>query len=92
MSSNGAIRSLIQAAISAALAFGPMAALIDWAGWDITPAQVTMAVMPVVMGLYWQLGNWAQSNATVKANPALRMLTAIAMGGRTAPSYTPDEG
>lgn len=83
----GIIRSLVQAAVSAALAFGPVAAAIDWAGWDVTPAAVTMAVLPVVMGLYWQIGNTIQSNATLMANPVVRLVVNAAMGGGTPPTY-----
>ena len=63
---NGAIRSLVQAAVSAALAFGPAVAVIGWAGIDVTPAQVTMALMPVVMGLYWSIGNAIHKSGAVR--------------------------
>ena len=87
MTTNGAIRSLVQAAVSAALAFGPAVAVIEWLGVDVTPAQATMALMPVVMGLYWAAGNAIQNNDRLMDIAPVRVLVGLAMGGSMAPNY-----
>ena len=82
-----ALRRLVQVAVSAVLAFGPVPIVIDWFGWDATPAQVTTMVLPVVMTIYTQGGDWLQKQTWVTEQPALNYVVGMLMGGRTGPSY-----
>lgn len=83
-----ALRRLAQTVVSAVLAYGPVPVVIARFGWDVTPAQVTLWVLPVVMLGYTQIGDWLQSRPFVTSNPALSYVVGVAMGGRTGPTYT----
>lgn len=83
----GVIRSAVQVFVSAVLAYGPVAAVLDAIGLELTEGQVTAFLVPIVMGAYWYVGNFVQHMPAVQTNPVFRWVAAILMGGFDPPGY-----
>ena len=83
----GVIRSVVQVFVSAVLAYGPVAALLDAAGLELTEGQVTAFLVPLVMAVYWYAGNAFQHLQVVESNQVLRWVAAVLMGGFHPPVY-----
>lgn len=88
----GFFRTGIQVVVSAIITWGPVWALLDAIGINVDPAQVALVVLPAVMSIYWQVGNWLQHQPWVLNNPVLNWGVGILMGGRVTPAYTETPG
>lgn len=83
----GLVRTVVQIAVSAVLALGPVQAILDAAGMDVDGEAVVGVIVVIVMGAYWWLLTLAQRTAFVQSQPVLRWVIGVLMGGFDAPAY-----